>query len=179
MVERDGNAKPIGLQGFSVELGAGKPLNPSSTLSRMPKSTDETIERTAFGERLYRARKHANLSQRGLGEKVGLSQTTLTELERTGQGSSKVAHIAAATGVRVQWLAQGEGPMLDTAAEPPAAARTVASEKVAHYLVGQPGGTDYRTVALTLAASLAESGVELSVSQFMKLLEATYVKLNG
>lgn len=143
----------------------------------MPKHTSDTIERTPYGERLHTARVHAKLSQRALADDVGLSQSTLAELEKTGQGSSKTPKLAQRTGVRVQWLADGEGPMLDTGREVPNEAQRVASEKVVHYQFGKPGGTDYRTVALSLAASLEESGVELSVSQFIRLLEATYQKL--
>jgi transcriptional regulator with XRE-family HTH domain len=143
----------------------------------MVKASSEAVERTHYGERLYLARTHANLTQRSLADKVGLSQSNINGLEKTGQGSAKTARIAQVCGVRVEWLADGKGPMLDTDAEVPGAARTVASEKVAHRLVGQPGGTDYRTIALTLAAALEESGTELTVTQFIRLLEATYAKL--
>lgn len=182
MVERDGIAKPIKKQWFSTHSAAGIPLIRSSTLLNMPKEAS-TVARTPYGERVYQARMHLQttigrtVSQRQLAEKVGMGQSALSELEKTGQGSSKTARIAEVTGVRVAWLDRGEGPMLDAPTEPPGEARAVASEQVMHHLVGKPGGTDYRTVALTLAASLEESGVELSVAQFMKLLEATFQKL--
>lgn len=140
----------------------------------MEKTT--TAERTAYGERVYLARKHAKLSQPELARRVGLSQSTLSGLETKGQGSAKSSNIAEVCGVRVQWLVDGKGPMLDTS-EIPGQARQVASEKVAHYLVGTPSGADYRTIALSLASALEESGTELSVKQFVKLLEATYQKL--
>jgi transcriptional regulator with XRE-family HTH domain len=137
------------------------------------------IERTAFGERLVAARKHAKLSQPELARRADMSQSNLSELERSGQGSAKTSRIAQICGVRAAWLESGTGPMLDTPRDIPEEARSVASEKVAHYLVGTPGGTDYRTVALSLAAAIEESGMELSVTQFMKLLEATYAKLKA
>jgi transcriptional regulator with XRE-family HTH domain len=161
----------------TAQIASGFPLISVSTLGDMPKSAPDTIERTPFGERLFLARTHAKLTQRGLGDKVGLSQSNINGLEKSGQGSAKSSRIAQVCGVRVEWLTEGDGPMLDTQAEVPGAARTVASEKVAHYLVGQPGGTDYRTIALSLAAALEESGTEISVTQFIKLLEATYSKL--
>jgi transcriptional regulator with XRE-family HTH domain len=135
-----------------------------------------TIERSAYGERLYLARTRAKLSQPAFAAAAGIAQSTLSELERTGQGSAKNSTFARLTGVRAEWLETGNGPMLDTS-EVPGQARQVASEKVTHYLVGTPGGTDYRTIALTLAAALEESGTQVTVQQFIKLLEATYSKL--
>lgn len=140
----------------------------------MPKLT---VDRTEFGERLFKARKHARFSQSDLAEKVGLRQSAIHEAETTGQGTTKTVQIAEVLGVRAQWLAEGVGPMFPTDQEPPPVARTVASEKVAHYLVGSPAATDYRTIALTLASALEEAGTELTVKQFIKLLEATYNKL--
>jgi transcriptional regulator with XRE-family HTH domain len=161
----------------TAQIASCFPLISVSTLTDMPKSAPDTIERSPFGERLYLARKHAGLSQRDLADKVGLSQSNINGLEKSGQGSAKSSRIAQVCGVRVEWLAEGEGPMLDTQAEVPGAARRVASEKVAHYLVGTPAGNDYRTVALSLAAALEESGTEISLTQFIKLLEATYSNL--
>jgi DNA-binding XRE family transcriptional regulator len=137
----------------------------------------KTKERTEFGERLLLARKRAGLSQAELGSRVGLGQTAIAEAESTGLGTTKTVQIAEALGVRAQWLADGTGPMLTDDQEPPPSARSVASEKVAHYLVGTPAGTDYRTIALTLASALEDSGTVLTVPQFIKLLEATYTKL--
>jgi transcriptional regulator with XRE-family HTH domain len=141
----------------------------------MAKTKDK--ERTEFGGRLLLARKRVGMSQSDLGHQVGLTQTAIAEAESSGQGTTKTVQIAEALGVRAQWLADGTGPMLPTDQEPPPAARTVASEKVAHYLVGSPAATDYRTIALTLASALEESGTEMPFQQFIKLLEATYTKL--
>lgn len=143
----------------------------------MTKADPSTVVRTPYGERLFKARTHAKLSQRELADRVGFkSQGTIADLEVHGQGSSKTGRMAEVCGVREKWLATGEGPMLDTSEVPPEA-NTVASERVLHYQVGQPSGTDYRTIALSLAAALEESGTEVTVAQFIKLLEATYAKL--
>lgn len=83
----------------------------------MPRAT---IDRTDFGERLRAARRYAKLSQTQLGDAVGLAQSTIAEAERTHQGSSKTAQIAAVTGVSPTWLATGEGAMI--ASQPPHAA---------------------------------------------------------
>lgn len=137
-----------------------------------------TVDRTPYAERLYLARTHAKLSQPELAAKAGIAQSTLSQLEKSGQGSAKTFTLAQPTGVRAEWLETGQGAMLDTS-DVPAQARQLASERVAHHLVGTPAGTDYRTIALSLAAALEESGTELTVSQFVKLLEATYSKLKG
>lgn len=157
-----------------AELAIDKAIYSPPTVSAMVKTT--TTERTAFGERLHKARLHAGLSQPDLAAKAGIAQSTLSILEKRGQGSAHTATLARLTGVRVDWLEKGHGPMLDTS-EVPGQARQLASEKVAHHLVGTPAGTDYRTIALSLAAALEESGTELTVQQFIKLLEATYNKL--
>lgn len=136
------------------------------------------MERTAYGERLYQARKHADLTQKELARRAGMSQSNLAELERSGQGSAKTAQLADATGVRVQWLADGREPML-AETKLPAAAEKIASEDVAHYLINKaPAGTDYRTIAVTLAAALEESGTTVTLQQFIKLVDLTHSKLS-
>lgn len=65
------------------------------------------VVRTEFGQRLFDARTKAGLTQTQLAGKVHMAQSTLAELERTGQGSSKTLQIAAACGVSPEWLATG------------------------------------------------------------------------
>jgi transcriptional regulator with XRE-family HTH domain len=62
-------------------------------------------ERTAFGQRLYDARKNAKLTQVKLAKAAGMSQGNLAELEWEGQGSSYTPMLAAACGVSAEWLA--------------------------------------------------------------------------
>lgn len=135
-----------------------------------------TTDRTEYGARVQQARKRKGWSQQTLAAAVGMSQSGIGELETKGSGSLKTVEIAAALGVRAEWLTTGEGPMTE-GDEVPAAANTVASEHVAHYLVGTPASRDYRTVALSLAAALEETETDVTVSQFIKLVEATYRKL--
>lgn len=80
----------------------------SDTLSGM-----KNDERTPFGERLWKARKYARLSQTALAKAVGMSQGTLGEAEWTGQGTSYTAQIAKVCGVNPDWLATGDGEMLN------------------------------------------------------------------
>jgi transcriptional regulator with XRE-family HTH domain len=172
----------IGAQRYrqSVQSASIFPRRNVPTLGNIGKtiSPKEEVERTDYGERLLQARLRAGMTQRELAEKAGFkSQGSVSELEVIGQGSSKTTRLAEILGVRPQWLADGVGPMVEPSTDVPAPARQVASEKVAHYLVGTPAGTDYRTIALTLAAALQESGTEVTLPQFIKLLEATYNKL--
>lgn len=88
----------------------GLPMSGATTLSRMRPEK----ERTPFGDRLYRARTHAKLTQAKLAQAAGISQGTLGELEWIGEGSSVVVRLAMACHVRAEWLAEGEGEMLDT-----------------------------------------------------------------
>ena len=69
--------------------------------------------RTNFGERLFKARKHAGLTQVELAKLAGIAQSTMTEAETTANGSTKVMQLAKATGVNPDWLATGKGEMLD------------------------------------------------------------------
>lgn len=67
---------------------------------------------TDYGKRLRAARLHAKLTQMGLAEKTGISQSTISTAERENQGSSDTHIYAKACGVDAHWLATGEGAML-------------------------------------------------------------------
>lgn len=67
---------------------------------------------TDFGKRLKEARKHAGLTQQQLAKKVGIGQSTIAELERTGNGSSHVSTMAVTMRVSPLWLEKGVGNML-------------------------------------------------------------------
>lgn len=71
---------------------------------------------TTLGERLKIAREHANLTQQELEAKSGVKQATISKLELGKNKTEETAygvHLAAACGVRPQWLVLGEEPMLD------------------------------------------------------------------
>ena len=67
---------------------------------------------TDFGKRIKEARKHAGLTQVQLAKKVGIGQSTIAELERSGNGSSYVSTMAVTMRVSPQWLEKGTGEML-------------------------------------------------------------------
>lgn len=68
-----------------------------------------------LAERMKIARKHANLTQRALAEKVGVEQPVISQLE-TGKNQTSIhlLGIANACGVDPMWLAKGSGDMLPT-----------------------------------------------------------------
>lgn len=129
-------------------------------------------ERSAFGERLFKARTHAALSQQDLAGLVNLSQNNISHLELHGLGSPKVAEMASACGVRVAWLSREEGPMLD--AEDPETHRI--GEQLAKY--APAAGADYQTVIHSLADALEEAGTEVSVRQFVKMADQMHRKFS-
>lgn len=133
-----------------------------------------TMERSEFGLRLFQARKHAGLSQLELAQKVGLSQNNVSHLELKGLGSPKVADLAQACGVRVAWLARGEGPMLDPQERPQA--RDVVEETAARYAASD-SPDDFRAIAYTLAEALEKANLSPPIGKFLELVEATYRRL--
>lgn len=63
-------------------------------------------------DRIKRARAHAHLTQAELAVKVGMDQTSISNLERgKSQGSNFIAQIASVCGVSAIWLAEEKGPM--------------------------------------------------------------------
>lgn len=89
--------------GFPLYMSIGKPIVNIGKLISMDK------QRTAFGARLFEARKNAGLSQAQVKKKTGMAQATLSELENTANGSSYTAQLAALYGVSALWLAEGKG----------------------------------------------------------------------
>lgn len=67
----------------------------------------------ALGQRLKAARKHARLTQNELADRSRVSQKTISKIERGDQASSTaVVRLAAACGVRAEWLSDDSGPMM-------------------------------------------------------------------
>ena len=66
---------------------------------------------TTFGQRVREARKEAKLTQPQLAKAAGLSQTTISDIERgRNSGSSEVTSLARALNVTPEWLAEGRLP---------------------------------------------------------------------
>lgn len=90
-------------------FASGIPISGNPTLGNM---------RSEYGNRLHQARKRAHMTQAALCKAVGISQSTLSELEHDAQGSSHTATLARALNVRAEWLATGELPMQISNVEP-------------------------------------------------------------
>jgi transcriptional regulator with XRE-family HTH domain len=96
---------------FAISYDKSFPIFRNDTLVKM---------KSDFGQRLFDARKHANLTQMELAKAVGVTQSNLSELEKKGAGSALTPALAKRCGVSIQWLAYGLGDMLseDAAPEP-------------------------------------------------------------
>jgi len=67
-----------------------------------------------YKDRIKAARKHAELTQAQLASRIGLNQTSISDLERGKSVSSSYSYqIASACGVSPGWLATGEGLMIE------------------------------------------------------------------
>lgn len=68
-------------------------------------------ERSAFGQRMYDSRKRAKLTQQDVEKRTGISQSNLSDLEGTAEGSTFVPQLAKLYRVSAHWLATGTGEM--------------------------------------------------------------------
>ncbi|MGK7105900.1 XRE family transcriptional regulator [Klebsiella pneumoniae] len=70
--------------------------------------------KTTLAERLREARKAADMTQKTLGDAVGVSQAAIQKIE-TGRAAqtTKLLDIAKALRVRPEWLSSGTGAMID------------------------------------------------------------------
>lgn len=66
-----------------------------------------------IGDRVRRARKNAGLTQKQLGDAVGVRQATISDLEKgESRSSAYLVQIADVCSVSAEWLATGKGEML-------------------------------------------------------------------
>ena len=71
-----------------------------------------------YKDRLKAARKHAGITQAQLAERIGLNQTSISDLERGKSVSSSFSYqIASVCGVNPRWLVMGVGDMLSATGE--------------------------------------------------------------
>ncbi|OON34642.1 transcriptional regulator [Izhakiella australiensis] len=71
--------------------------------------------KTTLAERLKSARKEKSLSQKALGEIVGVSQAAIQKIEvGKARETTKLTELARALEVRPEWLSSGEGDMRQT-----------------------------------------------------------------
>jgi transcriptional regulator with XRE-family HTH domain len=96
----------------------GRPIDNIGKLVSMEEAK-ESRERTPFGQRMHDARLKAGLTQVQVREALGISQGTLSQLERTSTKSGRVAEFARLYGCDPHWLATGEGITPAAGAPPP------------------------------------------------------------
>lgn len=67
-----------------------------------------------MADRIRRARSRAKLSQQGLANQIGVQRSAVAQWEKTGGNLPSMHHlidIALATGVTLEWLGTGRGPV--------------------------------------------------------------------
>ena len=74
----------------------------------MPKLLGQR-DRSGFGRRMLRARRRANLTQVAASDLIGISQGSLSWLERVADTTTMITQFAALYRVDVNWLATGDG----------------------------------------------------------------------
>lgn len=122
-------------------------------------------------ERIRLARRHGGLSQAALADLVGVHRSAVSHWEATRPKQPNTGHllaVAAATGVRFEWLATGHGPMEletgDVAVEPATAEGTGGAAPAApgeHELLHafRAASRPSRAMMLELARHLAQPGL--------------------
>jgi len=85
----------------------GTPIVKFSRLFLMGRRSER--ERTPFGQRMLEARETAELTQVAVCEQLGISQSTLSELETDANSSGRTTEFAMLYGCNPHWLATGEG----------------------------------------------------------------------
>jgi phage repressor protein C with HTH and peptisase S24 domain len=99
----------------------GSPVSEVNRFSGWPSGNNIEM---SIGARVKQARKAAKMTQGELGDRSGLKQSTISDLEvGKSQGTTYIASLAAALGVNALWLETGRGsmapsaiPLLDTIA---------------------------------------------------------------
>lgn len=115
--------------------------------------------KTTLAERLKEARSARGLTQKALGDLVGVSQAAIQKIE-TGKASqtTKLVDIANALGVMPDWLSSGEGSMHNGAKYPVAA------------LTAHPASDVFRVDVLDLTVSAGPGS--FMISEFVEVLHA-------
>jgi len=80
---------------------------------------------TRLGQRLARARNHANLKQKDVAERFGISSQAISQWEsdRTRPDSQKLATLARMFNIRLEWLLDEAGPIVPDELSPAAEVR--------------------------------------------------------
>lgn len=133
-------------------------------------SSGSNLDRMNFGERLKQARRHAGLTQQELAEKSYVKQGTISKIERGDTDSSTfTVQLSTACGVRSEWLAVGDGEMLNIVSA------TTQEEEVLKMIKKNPA----LLRLLKVAEPLAEYQIDSLVSTSTAFVKSTEAKNNG
>lgn len=93
---------------MSIKHNIGVPI---SSVNRNPDMIFADNTGMTIGQRIKKTRAELGMTQQDLADKTGLTQPTLSELERGDSASSSyLPAIAAALGVSALWLQKEQGP---------------------------------------------------------------------
>ena len=125
-------------------------------------------------ERIRLARRHGGLSQAALADLVGVHRSAVSHWEATRPKQPNTGHllaVAAATGVRFEWIATGHGPMAleedGAAVEPASSEPGVPVAPGEHELLHafRAASRPSRAMMLELARHLARPGLRARRSE--------------
>jgi transcriptional regulator with XRE-family HTH domain len=124
-----------------------------------------------FKDRLKAARRHSKLGQIALAEKVGINQTSISDLERgKSKATAYTAQLAAACGVSAIWLAEGVGEML-------APSRNAAGDGSSRPPLGGDSSRTYQQQKYEEAAPAHRQAVDEIADKMLGISEAQALRL--
>ncbi|WP_336747856.1 helix-turn-helix transcriptional regulator [Pantoea vagans] len=134
-----------------------------------------------FADRLNHAMKMAGLSQSQLAERAGVSQPAIQKLS-SGKASSsrKVVEIAAALGIRPEWLSTGQGDMSYSNGSEPSNIRESSLKAVVWEEMDKDGDEFVEIPLLNVSLAAGDGSCELEESsEFALVFRRHYLKKAG
>jgi transcriptional regulator with XRE-family HTH domain len=127
--------------------------------------TDNNVAMT-IGQRLKQVRKERGLTQVELAARVGMKQSTLSDLELgKSAGTTNLAVVASVLGVNALWLETGRGPMT--------------AEDVGKVLANKASGEGDALVRLLTVYHRADSHGKGAIDDVVDLVEARLAEIAG
>ena len=133
----------------------------------MPSVRWSDTQVTDFAARLRDARKRRGMTQKAAAAAIGVSQGTLSELERSANKSAHTARAAAVYGVNALWLQDGVGSMAPAAALHSQRAASVATRLDE---ITDPAEFAQACTICEAFAALAKAGQLATVAQQLSLV---------
>lgn len=104
------------LQFIAPPISVSRSYSNGWPISTIGKVLSVSYDRTPFGTRLLESRKKRGYTQEQAAAAVGMSQSTLAELEKNGTASGFTAQLATVYAVDGRWLATGDSTAEEAAA---------------------------------------------------------------